>query len=66
MKRYVLVDASNRQCDEDETLEIISECTSKKEAKQELEYFKNRTWNTGLEKFEIEIWKNGEFLSILK
>ena len=68
MKIYILVDAFDRQYDGDETLEIIEEYTSKKEAKQALEYLKNRKtlWSTGLERFEVEIWENGEFLSILE
>lgn len=65
MKIYVLVDASKRRYEGDDTLEIISECSSKKEAKEELEYFKNRPYNKPLQKFEIEVWENGEFLSIL-
>lgn len=66
MKRYVLVDASKRRYTGDETLEIISECDSKKEAKEELEYLKNKPWNTGLERFEVEVWEKGKFLSILR
>ena len=65
MKVYVLVNGSERRYEGDETLEIISECSSKKEAKEELEYFKNRPYNNPLQRFEVEIWENGKFLSIL-